>query len=240
MKRLFALLAALILCLPSAGMAEISWPAPQTGGQRQLIDYTARVNELLAQLGLFPVINSLFECYTYTASLGITSTDDAETPEGVEFSFSLYSETLNSLVLRVNDPSRFTAIASACIAAAASDGTTVQDARSRPAALVKRVQKAPHDSYHEDVNELNGEQAHAYFAYYPDQYHDGVNWLEMTLVFPMAGSTGGGVLLEQNDSAPKKNVEYEGYQPSDDASHLDVFLQATPEPDSPAGQQASP
>lgn len=44
--------------------------------------------------------NSLFICFPGTASLGVTDQDDAEVPETVELSVSMYDDALNLLELR--------------------------------------------------------------------------------------------------------------------------------------------
>ena len=82
LKKLWTLLCALLM-LPACALADLAWPAGATAGQLALQEYVARVNGNLAQLGTGQV-NSIFECYSGFAVLGVTSQDMAEVPEGVE------------------------------------------------------------------------------------------------------------------------------------------------------------
>lgn len=236
MKRLIRIAALLLtLMLPVCAAADIAWPAFTTNGQKALKAYIERVNENLISLNRQPV-NSLFEMYTFTATLGVTGMDMAEVPEQVELGFTLYTETLNTLTLRVSDLPAFPDIAAACIYAAAPDAITLEGARREPAAYLKQVQKTPENSFRDEVDTLNGDQVRTYYAYQPNPYHDNVNWIEMTLIFPIGGVAEAGVALTPVPENPQVNQEYEGYyQPPDGANHFEVFVTNTPEPDSPAG-----
>lgn len=231
--RLAALLAALLLIAVPA-RADIAWPQAATAAQTELQAYVGRVNENLLSLGQAPV-NSLFECYTFSATLGVTAWDNAEIPEGVELSFTLYGDTLNKLVLRVSDADRFPALAAACIQAASPNASVLKDVMADPTRYARKAKTEPSNSFEDEVLELNGPSPRAYYAYYPNQYHDGVNWLQMTLIFPLAGYEEAGVAATPSPSSSETNVEFEGYFSSDDLDHLEVFTTATPEPDSPAG-----
>jgi len=133
---------AAILCLLCAvcvtSFAEIMWPVAVNAGQEELQAYVNRVNENLQALRQ-PVINSLFELYPYNASLGVTDSDDADIPEGIELTFTMYASSLNTMVLRCSDADRFADLAAACIQAASPAGTAVSDCRS---AANKAVRKA--------------------------------------------------------------------------------------------------
>ena len=89
---------------------------------------------------------------------------------------------------------------------------------------------------------MNGDVPRVYFAYYPNQYRDGVNWLQMTLVFPAAGEWNGesslGIAEENQGTGLPEDADpdYEGYWSKDDYTHLEVFETATPEPDSAAAE----
>ena len=94
---------------------------------------------------------------------------------------------------------------------------------------------------------LNGTEPYVYYAYYPNQYHDGVNWLQMTIVFPLEGSWDGGGFLTGAQTTPRAEnhidyePDYEGSNlPSDDYVHYEIFVTATPEPDSAAAEEDYP
>ncbi len=233
-KRVGAWLAAAVLCLVcTAALAELPWQTATTLGQQKLQEYITRVNENLQSLGAMP-INSIFFEGTDQAVLGVTSADNADIPENVEITISMYTDALNILQLRCSDATQFANLAGACIQAANADTLTLSEAVTSPASYAKKAMADPASSFAEEVQELNGTAPKAYYAYYPNQYHDGVNWLQMTLVFPMAGYDETGVY---GTPAPttEDNEEYEGYNPTDDMTHLEIFTTATPEPDSPAG-----
>ncbi len=235
--------AALLLCLtllPLAGFGELKW-RQETKGQQLLKTYVETANRFLAEQGEMPV-NSLFEMYRSMAVFGITQEENAETPEGVEITVNLLEDSIDNLQLRVNYLPRFPQIASAFLQALFPDEMTPAEARKGPEALVKRAEKNPENSWEEEVELLGGTIPRAYYAYYPNQYHDGVSWAQMTIVFPLPEFWGeyglGGDVRETN--APDTYTEgadgYEGYFPEDDFSHLDVYTSPTPEPDSPAGE----
>lgn len=234
-KRILALFVALAVILSAAAaFAELPWPQKMTQGQLELQSYIGRVNANLASQG-YPQVNSLFECYPFNASLGATGMDDAEIPEGVELTFTLYGDTLNTLVLRVNNASTFATYAAACIQAASPHTTSLKDAQKAPDAHVKKVYKDANTTIEDQVDVLNGPSPRTYYAYYPNQYHDGTSWLQMTLVFPLAGY--GESAVEATPAPPAApntdNVEDGGYYFSDDDyTHFEIFVTPTPEPDS--------
>ena len=232
-KRLIALLAALVMILAlTAAQAALPWPAKMTQGQLELQSYIERVNANLAVMNEQQV-NSLFECYPFNATLGATGMDDAEIPEGVELTFTLYGDTLNMLVLRVNSADRFASYAAACIQAASPNTTSLQDAMKAPSAHARAAQKNPGNSIEDVVDVLNGPSPRAYYAYYPNQYHDGTDWLQMTLVFPLAGFGEAGVAATPAPAGGASgDTENEGYFAQDDYTHFEIFTTPTPEPDS--------
>ena len=80
-----------------------------------------------------------------------------------------------------------------------------------------------------------------YYAYFPNQYSDEVNWLQMTLIFPLAGEWDGeglilGTAADQEYIPEDADPDYEGYLRDDDYTHYEVFSTATPEPDSAAAE----
>lgn len=238
LKRLAALL---LLCLlfPAVVCAELTFPS-DTSGHLQLADYISRVNANLLSLGCMPV-NSLFECYTGFASLGVTAQDDADVPEDVELTFQLYSDCLNTLQLRVSTPEKFAALAGSCIQAASGDSMTLQEAMADPARYAGKVTDAPDNSFEDTLETLNGPAARMYYAYYPNQYDNGISWLQLTLVFPIGGISSSAASATETPPPSgfgyydnNADTGYEGYE-YDGGTHLEIFTTATPEPDSAAG-----
>lgn len=238
-KRLAALLLAALL-LPLPALAEIVWP-DQTAGQQQLKEYISRVNDNLAQLSQQPV-NRLFECYDTFAVLGVTASEDAWGPEDVELTFTLSADCLTVLQLRVSSLERFAALAASCIQASCPEAMTLQDALVTPTLYMNQAIGNPANSFEDPVETLNGPSPRMYYAYYPNEYSDGVNWLQLTLVFPLGGisSASPSATLTpppSDTSYYDDNAEtgYEGYD-YDGGTHLEIFTTATPEPDSAAGE----
>ena len=238
MKKLLSLL--LCLLMASTACAEIEWPAAMTSGQAALRNYVDTVNLTLAQQGA-GVIDMAYELYPAFANLGM---DGAEAPETMEMYFLLGDGGLHSMTLRMCDADRFEQVASACLAAASS-GVSLESARTAVASYadvmrqdLNAKQSTPENamthSFEEEVNELQGDQPRAYFAYYPNQFGDGNFWLQMTLIFARPGSTGNLALAELTPAPAAADNEYEGYFAQDNYSHLEVFTTPTPEPDSAA------
>ena len=235
-KRCLAFLLAVLL--PVCAYAAPRWQQ-ETPAQILLKEYMERANGILTETGEEPV-NRLFEEYRSFAVLGITRTDDAEIPENVEITVRLFYDAIDSLELRVSERERFPALASALIRALSPETITEEAASGGPSALAQRAADHPDNSYEEEVDPLNGTIPRVYFAYYPNQYHDGTDWLQMTIVFPMQGAWDGVSLISSPtatkapDTWSDHDASYEGYDSQDDYSHLDVFATATPEPDSAA------
>lgn len=235
-------LAALLLCLLmlTSALAEISWPVALTSGQAALRHYVDTVNLTLAQMGA-GVIDMQYELYPAFANLGM---DGEETPDTVEMQFILGDGGIHSLTMRACHADKFEQVAAACLAAS-SAAISLESAASitaAPAAIMRKDQavqqadpsNAMTHSFEEAVNDLQGNQPRAYFAYYPNQYGDGKSWLQMTLIFARPGSEGGGIGLADATPAPSTDEEYEGYFSQDNYSHLEIFATPTPEPDSAA------
>ena len=242
-KRLTSALACLILLLLAAlspAAAEVEWKE-NTPAQRLLKNYIAEVNACLKEKGERE-INRLFEIYERFAELGITESDSAETPEGVEITVNLLYDSINNLELRVNDPERFAVIAAAFLRALDPENITFEQAYTAPAKRAQKAISSPQDSFEDEVEELNGASPRAYYAYYPNRYHDGVSWMTMTIIFPLKGEWEGGKVLEGEtptrgpDNYSDHDEEYEGYYSSDDYYHLEYFTTPTPEPDSAAAE----
>ena len=151
-------------------------------------------------------------------------------------------DNLVKLQLRVNDTARFPVIAAALIRALYGETMTQEEAIRIPAERAKRAEQDPQSSFEEPVEELQGTIPRVYYAYEPNPYHDGVNWMQMTLIFPMADAWNGEGLIigteeTQGQPAPDDaDPDYEGYYSTDDYQHLEVFSTATPEPDSAAAE----
>lgn len=243
-RRIFPLLLVLIL-LAGQAFAAPAWKE-NTPGQAMFKAYITRVNTALAEHGESPV-NSLFEMYERVAEMGITFEEDAETPEGVEITANLYYDSINSVQIRVNEVTRFPRIAAAFLLALSPESMTWEQAIDSPSRHAQKAAENPQNSWEDPVEELNGTAPRAYYAYYPNQYHDGVSWIQLTIVFPLAGywspETGGdGVLSGETptkgpDTYSDADEGYEGYFSTDDYEHLEVFSTATPEPDSAAAEE---
>jgi len=238
-RRTIALLLTLaLLFLASGAMAAMAWRT-ETPAQELLKEYITRANQFLAEQGE-QEINSLFELYTRFAELGITAHPDAGQAEDVQIHVELFYDALNRLELRTSDLSRFSRIAAAFLWALSPETTSVEEALQVPAERANQALKEPSTSFEDEVEELNGTVSRVYYAYRPDQYRDGDNWMEMTIVFPLSGyGLDGGVVTgvtetKGPDTYSDHDAEYEGYFSQDDYSHLEVFPSATPEPDSAA------
>lgn len=240
MKKLAALMLCLLMMTPA--LAEIAWPASMTAGQTALRDYVDSVNQVLAEHD-GGVIDMQYELYTTFASMGM---DGADAPDLVEMYFLLGDSGLHSLTLRICDADQFEQVAAACLHAASPDAILLDDAQkltaTYAAVLRKDIENARNDpaaamthAFEEEVNDLQGSQPRAYFAYYPNQYGDGKSWLQMTLIFARPGSDGGSLSVTGSTPAPQTgDVEYEGFFSQDNYTHLEIFATPTPEPDSAA------
>lgn len=232
--RACALLCALLL-LPCAALADLTWPEMTTPGQQQLQQYIDLVNQNQSQQSR-GWVNSIFECYPTFAVLGMTTLDMAEMPEGIELSFTLNQDSIDMLQLRVSDPTRFAALAASCIQAASPHAINLEEAIVTPTARAEQAIKNPGNSFEDVIDDLNGLAPRVYYAYYPNQYRDGVNWLQLTLIFPLPGSTEADAITATTPAPDSSTEEYDGYD-YDGGTHLEIFLTPTPEPDSPAGEK---
>ena len=238
--RLTALaLALILLILPAAGEADLPWRV-KTPAQERLRTYITQVNSFLEANSEWP-INTLFEMYNSFAVFGITREDNAEIPEDVEITVYLFYETINKAELRVSDPERFPAIAGAFLQALYPDTMTREEAMKKPSAYAQKVMENPLDSFEQECDDLPGEQPRIFYAYYPNQHADLVDWMQMTILFPLTPTWEGTRVntTEQATNAPNTysgyDEDYEGYFADDDYSHYDYFTTPTPEPDSAAG-----
>jgi len=245
MVRGLALLLGLLLALlpGKSGLADMQWKQ-NTPAQQALKSYIERANEFLSGQGEQPV-NSLFEMYDQLAVFGITAQPDAQEPEGVEITVRLLYQTMNSLELRVRDATRFPNIAGAFLWALNPGGMTRESALAEPTRKANQAIRNPQTSFEDPVEELNGTRPRIYYAYYPNQYRDGVSWLQMTIIFPLEGTWEDGsvqtVVTETRgpDTYSGNDAAYDGYFSRDDYSHYEFFVTPTPEPDSAAGEEWS-
>ncbi len=239
MVRKIAAMILALLMIPAAAFAGMQW-REDTPALSILKTYTDSINKLLTESGEQPV-NSLFSCFPAETVMGITSEDNAEIPEGVEITVKLYYDTLNSLQLRVSDADRFPVIAAAILRALYGENMMQEDAIRIPAERARKAKTEPGNSFEEPVDEMNGTIPRVYYAYKPNEYRDGVNWLQMTLIFPVGGEwDGDGLILgTETDSgfvAEDWDPDYDMSVQEDDYTHLEVFVTATPEPDSAAAE----
>lgn len=239
MVRKIAAMILALLMIPAAALAGMQW-REDTPALAILKTYTENINKLLTESGEQPV-NSLFSCFPTETVMGITSEDNAEIPEGVEITVRLYYDTLNSLQLRVSDADRFPVIAAAILRALYGENMTQEDAIRIPAERARKAKTEPGNSFEEPVDEMNGTIPRVYYAYKPNEYRDGVNWLQMTLIFPVGGEWDGNGLIigTETDSgfvAEDWDPDYDMSVQEDDYTHLEVFVTATPEPDSAAAE----
>ena len=240
-RRIWYLVFAAILLTVNLCTAEQAWKT-DTPAQSILKAYIESANQFLTENGE-KTVNRVFEIYPTIAVLGITEKPDAETPEGVEITATLLNDRIDWLQLRVSDDAeRFTVIATCLIRALYGDNITAEDAVKGPSELAAKVKKSQKNSYEEPVEELSGRIPRFYYAYYPNQYHDGRNWLQMTIIFPMEAVWNGNEMIvgtpEERGIDPESGVseDYEGFFSEDDYTHFEVFVTATPEPDSAAAE----
>ena len=236
MKKLAALLLC-VLMITTAALAQIEWPASPTAGQRQLQAFVDAANAALAANG-GGVIDVKYELYTTFASLGMDGVEMPEDPFAdfsmpVELYVTMTEEGVHSVKLRMQDASRFAVTAAACIHAASPAAVSYEQAYSVTRAYAASVMNAPNRSFEEVVNDVQGYQPRAYFAYYPNQFQDEHNWLQMTLVFSRPGSVDAPFIVPVNTPAPD-SAEDQVWLSNDNFSHLEIFVTPTPEPDSAA------
>ncbi len=242
-RRWAAALGAWILALTgfvTFAAGEIAWPE-NTEGQKQLKAYAEAADQFLLEHGE-PGINSLFEAYSGFAVFGITDEPDALMPEEVEITASLYDRSINSLQVRVSNLSRFPRIAAAFLQALDPEHITWEDALKTPTARMQRAAGEPERSFEDQAETLNGTVPYVYYGYYPNQYRDGVNWMQMTIIFPLEGYWDGGSLSVGTEVTKAPNTyeehdpDWEGYYSDDNYEHYEIFMTPTPEPDSAAAE----
>lgn len=240
-KKCLILLLILLHMFSLNAQAEIRWP-DDTEGQKILKSYLELADRFLIEQGEAG-INTLFEAYKGILVFGITDYPNAEIPESVEITASLFADSINSLQVRVCDLYRFPRIAAAFIQALSPESITREQALADPTQRMQRAAQNPDNSFEDEVEALNGTVPYIYYAYYPNQYQDGKNWLQMTIVFPLKGywngtdTQTGSQATKPPDTYSDHSADYEGYNSEDDFIHFEVFVTETPEPDSAAADQ---
>lgn len=230
---LLMLCASLLAC---AALADMAWPAGLTPGQQQLRSYVDQVNGTLQTTGggTIDVIHDLYPGFADLGMDGLELPDDplAEYDPQAEISVTFTDEGLYSLTLRMQSPDRFALVAAACIQAASPEGTSLEAATGIASAYASKVRSNPGLGFEEPVNEIQGAQPRVYFAYYPDQYKDLHNWLQLTIIFARPGSGSAPVIVPGSTPAPESADGV--WLSQDNYSHLEIFPSPTPEPDSAA------
>lgn len=249
-KRICALLLALLVLTAGSSLADLKL-RNTTPAQKMLVTYIDHVNEFLADNGEAQ-LNRIFDELDTVVELGITDSDEDYEPDVVVDVYLRY-DSLHYLLLRVNSTDRFPAIAGAFLRALNPTTMTKETSMKDPTARAKKAVSNPvghfadheFDIYAEKEQEiLNGEKPQAYYAYYPNQYHNGENWLQLMIIFPLAGywneETG---VINEEEAEPKvqdrdsdQAAEYDGYYATDGYEHLNIYMTPTPEPDSAAAE----
>lgn len=248
-KRICALLAVFILLVTGSSFADLKLK-DKTPAQKMLAAYIGNVNEFLAENGEME-LNRIFDEQNSVVEIGITLSDEDFEPDVVADIYMRY-DSLHYLVLRVNSTDRFPAIAGAFIRALDPETMTQEESLKTPAERARKAAANPNDSFsdHEfdiyaekEQEILNGERPQSFYAYYPNQYHNEENWLQLMIIFPLNGYWNGGSGVISEEAQPRtpdrdsdQDKEYDGYYAADDYEHLRVFTTATPEPDSAAAE----
>ena len=237
----------MLVCAVAWASGDIDWDTPAAGQNlsgnaavEMLKDYIRRVNETLISSGAGK-IDPCYELYPTFASLGLNG---AEFAQHAEITVNMNATGITSLVLRMDNLTSFALIGGALVQQTSPNSITLDEAVSAVQAYVRKVQESNGNGVVESFEEQpilsQGTQTRLYGAYYPNQYHDNANWMQLTIIFPQPGSVDGGLLLN-NDAGPTATPdpdgdEISGYFPFDgfQDSHLEVFVTPTPEPDSAA------
>ena len=255
-KRIVVLLLVIVIMIPAgSSLAELKL-RDTTPAQKMLKAYMENVNTFLQENGEMP-INKIFDQTNSVVEMGITLTEEAYMPEGVTVTVHLYYDQLWYMLVRVdeNNLTRFPQIAGAFVRAL--NPKTMSQAESMKTAT-ERLQKAyqnpavPFEDYRYDKYEdretsiLNGERPQTYYAYYPNQYKDDIDWIELMVVFPITQfwDAETGIITDNGMIDSPRHVDENGQDIpessfADDESgnyaHMELLSTPTPEPDSAAG-----
>lgn len=249
MKRWFTLFLLLMLLLPMGSVAVHAEDVDMdtvsdTVVPPVVLDYIARVNTVLTQQGSTHQFAPCYEAYDTYVSYGL---DDAELPLHFSLELLLENGNITSLTLRMDTLSDFSVLGATLVHAASPETIVFSDAFTAVDAYVSLANSLittdSISSFEEQVILTQGEYTRIYGAFYPNQYHDNANWLQLTIVFPLSGSSGqlwtdGSPTAPEDEETPEStdSDEISGYFPYDgyNENHLEIFPQPTPEPDSAA------
>lgn len=251
MKRCFALFLLLMMLLPTGGLAEQTEDDAALSAWTDAVapaaaaEYVARVNTVLTQQGSAHQIAPCYEAYETYVSYGL---DDADLPLHFSLELLLENGSITSLTLRMDTLSDFSTIGAALLHAASPETISFLDAFTAVDAYAELadslIKSDSVSSFEEKIVLTQGEYTRIYGAFYPNQYHDNANWLQLTVIFPLSGSSGrlwtdGMPTSPEEDADTTDNTdsdEISGYFPYDgyNENHLEIFPQPTPEPDSAA------
>ncbi len=250
-KRMILLLTVLAMVLAAGSSAAELKLLNKTPGQQMLRDYMAHVNEFLLENGE-EEINKKFDETDSVVEMGITLDDDAFMPEHVTVTVYRNYDSLYFLILRVDDPERFPQVAAAFLRALNPKTMTAEEALKTPTERAQKALKKRADSFEDveidkykewETEILVGEKPQTYYAYYPNQYHNSVDWMQMMIIFPAkeCWDTENGVITQNSEikSYQDENQEaedYDWYFSDDPYIHSETFATATPEPDSAAAE----
>lgn len=256
-KRILTVILILIMIL-TAGSSQAGlklWES--TPGQQRLKAYIEKVNEFLLENGE-EEINKCFDQRNDLVELGIVSDPDSENsymPEDVVVTVYMHYDSLYYMILRVNSAERFPKIASAFLRALNPRTMTPADSLKTPNERASKAVSNPKSSFvdvefdkyaEKEIEIMSAEKPQTYYAYYPNQYKDGVSWMQLMIIFPAAEywDTENGVITTGEDEAAKPYVDkmlpdgYEGYFADDYYEHYREETSPTPEPDSAAGEDS--
>ncbi|MBQ8161935.1 MAG: hypothetical protein IJ083_14510 [Clostridia bacterium] len=227
----------LVLMLLWTGVAPAAGAWPE--GTETAEGFVAQVNQLLAQMNA-PQIDTIIAAYPTFATLAVQD-GTSDVPETNQIAMALSGGYIQNLTFSVSDLDLFLPISVALISACSGEEDLAL-LEKEVQTYLKRAREHPDQSFEDRVIWDQGDQARVYYAYVPNQYMDGTNWLTMTLIFPRPQEMGlGGVVTPapENRRDPIYDVQdSEGdYTPYDEGTHLEIFLTPTPEPDSAAAEE---
>ena len=256
-KRLFLLLLTFVMILTAGNSLADMKLWDNTPAQKMLKSYIENVNAFLLD-NSEEQINKIFDQRDSVVELGVVlnpESDNSFMPEDVTVTVYMYYDCINYLLLKVNNAQRFPKIAAAFLQALNPKTMTREQAMKIPTERASKAIKSPQNSF-EDVEFdkyadketaiMNAEKPQTYYAYHPNQYNDGVNWIQLMIVFPMAEywDLEEGVITKEEEEEEKPYIDnmqpegYEGYFAEDYFEHYHEYTSPTPEPDSAAGEDS--
>lgn len=248
-KKIATLLLALTMIMTAGGSLAEAELWDKTPAQRELKNYIANVNRFLLENGE-EEINNIFYQADDVVEMGVTMAANAYIPEHVDVTVYMHSDDIHYLLLRVDDAARFPRIAAAFLRALNPDAMTQEQSLKTPTEKAAKALKAPADSFEDvefdkyndrNVEIMNGVKPQTYYAYFPNQYSDHINWMQMMIIFPLAEywNAENGIITESGDDSKAYrdndwDSRYDGYFSQDAYTHYEDYATPTPEPDSAA------